>query len=98
MLGTLVAGLGVESRVYQRITGQKVPTSVLMQAVIIDELRAIVYMLNTNKNKEQPESLAERFIESEDKENEFVQFSSPEEFEAARAALLGEINGRTGSG
>lgn len=95
LLGTLVAGLGVNSRVYQRISKQQVPTSVIMQALIVDELRLIVYMLNTDKSKTRPESIAERFFEADEPEQ--MGFMTPEEFEEARAALLGEINGRSGT-
>lgn len=93
LLGALVVGLGVNSRIYQRITGQLVPTDTLMQALIIDELRRIVYLLDGNKNKKYPEPMAERLLEHEEPEREYITFDTPEEFEKARAALLGEING-----
>ena len=94
LLGTLVAGLGVESRVYQRMSGQTVPTSVLMQALLVDELRRLVYMLNGDKNAEQPESVAEKLIEKTEPERDTRLFSSPEEFLKARADLIGANNGR----
>ena len=94
LLGTLVAGLGVESRVYQRLAGQDVPTSILIQALIVDELRRIVYMLNADKNAEQPESLAARLVEETKPKHEERLFSTPEAFLKARADLIGANNGR----
>ena len=57
LLGTLVAGLGANSRVHQRITEQEVPTDIFLQAAIVDELRMIVYLLDGNKNKKMPEPI-----------------------------------------
>lgn len=94
LLGTLVAGLGVESRVYQKLSGQHVPTSILVQALIVDELRRIVYMLNADKSKEQPESMAATLIVEKEKEREERLFSTPEAFMKARADLIGASNGR----
>lgn len=97
LLGTLVSGLGVNSRVYQKIAGQKVPTDILFEAFIIDELRRITYLLDGNKNKKQPEPMSETLFDRDEPENDVMVFDSPEAFEQARAALLGEINGKPGS-
>lgn len=94
LLSTLVAGLGVESRIYQKMSGQNVPTSVLMQALIVDELRRLVYMLNGDKNAEQPEPMALKMIEETKPEKSTRTFSTPEEFLKARAGLIGANNGR----
>ena len=94
LLGTLVAGLGGESRVYQKVAGQDVPTSILMQAMLIDELRRIVYMLNGDKNAERPESMAAKLVEETKPKHEERLFSTPEAFLKARADLIGADNGR----
>ncbi len=93
LLGTLVAGLGVNSRIYQKIAGQKVPTDTVMLALIVDELRRLTYLMDGNKHKKQPESMAARLVDKPEADDGRLSFSSPEEFEAYRAALLGEING-----
>lgn len=93
LLGTLVAGLGVESRVYQKLAGQDVPTSILMQALMVDELRRIIYMFNEDKNKEQPESIAAKMVEETKPKRDTKAFSTPEAFLKARADLVGANNG-----
>ena len=97
LLGTLVAGLGVNSRIYGKIAGQKVPTDMLLQAMIVDELRRITYLLDGNRHKKQPESLAAKLMDPDEKQSENLAFASPEEFENYRRTLLGEINGRSGT-
>lgn len=93
LLGTLVAGLGVDSRVFQSMAGQQVPTSILVQALLVDELRRIVYMLNGDKHAEPPESLAASLVEEREPKGNEVAFSSPEEFLKARAKIIGANNG-----
>lgn len=97
LLGTLVAGLGVNSRVYQKLAGQLVPTDILMQSLIVDELRRITYLLNGDKNKTYPKPITESFLQDAKPDTGEMAFNTPEEFERTRAALLGEINGRAGS-
>ena len=94
LLGTLVAGLGVDSRVYQKLSGQKVPTSTLMQALIVDELRRIIYVINADKNAEQPDPMAPKLLEETEPKRETQVFSTPEAFLKARADLIGANNGR----
>ena len=93
LLGTLVAGLGANSRVHQRITEQEVPTDIFLQAAIVDELRMIVYLLDGNKNKKMPEPITQRLIKSHEKPRKEAVFRTPEEFMRARAALIGEKHG-----
>lgn len=93
LLGTLVAGLGVNSRIYQKVAGHKVPTDTIMLSLIVDELRRLTYLMDGNKHKKQPESMTARLVEKAEAESDQLSFNSPEEFEAYRAALLGEING-----
>lgn len=94
LLGTLVSGLGVNSRVYQKIAGQKVPTDVLFSALIVDELRRITYILDGNKNKKQPEPISGNLMEQAEPSRDVMAFDTPEDFHKKRAALLGEINGK----
>lgn len=94
LLSTLVAGLGVDSRIYQKVSGQKVPTSVFMQALIVDELRRIVYMLNGDKNAEQPKLIAAELAEEKKPEKITRAFDTPEAFLKARADLIGANNAR----
>lgn len=90
LLGTLVAGLGVESRVYQKMSGQTVPTSVLMDAMIVDELRHIAYVVRRiggDDSQDPPESLAATLIE-DNRLKKGRTFMTPEDFQKARAAIL----------
>ena len=93
LLGTLVAGLGPNSRVYQKLAEQEVPTDTFLLTAIVDELRMIVYLLDGNKNKKAPDPIAGRLIKQQEKPRKHVSFRTPEEFLKARADLIGEKNG-----
>lgn len=93
LLGTLVAGLGPNSRVYQKLAEQEVPTDTFLQAAIVDELRMIVYLLDGNKNKKMPEPITGRLVKSHEKPRRQEVFRTPEDFMRARAALIGEKYG-----
>ena len=77
LLGTLVAGLGDESRVVRKASGRKVSMETLMLARLYD-LFAVVY----SDGKHEHESLAETLIEKQEpkKENNVVGFASGEDF------------------
>ena len=76
LVATLAAGLGPNSRVYQKLAGQTVPTDTLLLAMLVDDVRAMVY---GTKGKHVPER-KERI------------FKTGADFDKARAALLhGEL-------
>lgn len=90
LLGTLVAGLGVDSRVYQKMAGQTVPTNVLMDAMIVDELRHIAYVVRRiggDDTQDPPESLAATLVEATRTKEERT-FMTPEDFHRVRGAIL----------
>lgn len=91
LLGTLVAGLGPNSRIYQKESGQLVPTEMFLQAAILDELRLIVYLLDGNKHKKQPKPITERLLETQREQRKEMVFASPEEFVKARQKIIGEV-------
>ena len=89
LAATLAAGLGPDSRIYQRRTGLTVPLSMFLQALQIDLLRVLIWQ-NTEdgqKNRNRPESLAEKFRDGDEKP-ETETFDGFEDFEAYRAAIF----------
>jgi len=88
LLGTLVAGLGANSRVYQKMSGQVVPTDTLLLAIVIDELRTIIYGANGKKS---PEKIATKLMEGAKPERKERLFNTGADFDKARAALIKEI-------
>lgn len=90
LLGTLVAGLGDESRVVRKATGRKASMETVMLARLYD-LFAVVY----SDGKHNIDSLAEKLIdkpkEEKKKTTNLATFSSGEEFLAAREKLIKEM-------
>lgn len=79
-LAVLASGLGVDSRIKLKAHGLKASWSTVMLAMLIDAF-----------SKEDKASLLSNFIEKKEKgvKSNSKVFASVEEFEAARAAILG---------
>lgn len=92
MLATLVFGLSPDSRVKMAISGQKLPTDLILLAGILDWLSLLVWMntKDASKGKNKPKSLVEEITKPE-KKDDLVKFNSVAEFEAARAKLLQDL-------
>lgn len=91
LLGTLVAGLGVNSRVSQKLAGLEAPMDTVLTALLVDEVRNVTRMLGGVKDKEKP--LSERFFTNSAPVREELTFKTGADFERERARLLGVING-----
>ena len=87
-LGTLVAGLGANSRVYQKLTGQIVPTDTLLLAMLVDDVRAMVYEAGKNGA---PERIAPKLMEGAQPVRNERTFKTGTDFDKARAPILGEL-------
>lgn len=88
ILGTLVSGLGPDTRIGMKLSGRKAPMDVVLLAKIYDGLF-------TEKDAD---PLVRIFLVEEEKEADGgTRFDSAEDFEAARNRLLRKIeNGNTG--
>ena len=88
LVATLAAGLGPNSRVYQKLAGQTVPTDTLLLAMLVDDVRAMVY---GTKGKHVPERIAPKLMAGAMPERKERIFKTGADFDKARAALLGEL-------
>ena len=96
-LGTLVYGLGDDSRVKKKYRDIQTSDEVLLLAAIADRLNELMWVL-TNVGKEEgdmgdrPKSLVAYYLgeknEKKETQSDRVKFSSPEEFLSARNEIL----------
>lgn len=88
-------GLGPESRIKMKLSGQRVPLETMLMAGISDRLALLVWSKTKDgqKNRNRPTSLVNLLTESQTKENENVAFESGEDFEKEREKLLAELGG-----
>lgn len=99
MLGTLVAGLGVNSRTKQKVYGIKEPVpEMLLLARILDDLELFRWWRSGQKKKNKPEPITP-FILGQNEPNkktdlskDAIIFEDGKAFDKARARLLGEEN------
>lgn len=88
LLGTLVAGLGDDSRIGRKILGVTGTTDQLLLAELIDSVNLLIYALSGG---EKPKSKWDQFIidtDKEEKEETKGGFDTGEEFMKRRAELL----------
>lgn len=97
MVAVFSCGLGPESRIKMKLSGQKVPLDTLLMAGINDRLSLLLWAKTKDgqKGKNRPESLVDALTgEKQIKTDEIVSFDSGEEFEKSRAKLLIEMGVR----
>ena len=88
-LGALVVGLGQDTRVGMHFSGVKVKRNTIILARILDVCNLLMWAQTEDgqKNKNRPQSVTDILLgNTEEKEQE--SYSTPEEFEKARAKLL----------
>ncbi len=90
LLGTLAAGLGHNARVNRAMRGDNYPLETFLLASIADSLRRIEHGLFSDKKEKIP-SFVSILLENTE-ETEGVAFETPEDFWAARDAVLQRIN------
>ena len=83
----LAAELPADSRSARFLAGDVPDVQTLLSAAIVDQLQALNFRLFGDQERA-PESIVARLMNAADKDPEALSFGSPEEFEAARAALL----------
>lgn len=82
-------GLGENSRIKRRISGQKLTTSEMLIARILDALNVWLWM-NSRQGTRKPGSVLDLMLHPEDFASETQSFASPQDFERARRKLGGE--------
>lgn len=83
LLGTLVCGLGENSRIQRAMSGQQCTLEALLSARLLDAVVALGYGLSGQKKV--PPSVADLLMERREKSGGF---DSVEEFEAARDRII----------
>ena len=85
-------GLRDDSRIKVAMSGQNVPTDLLIQASMLDRLSMLVWMKSKDgqQGKNRPASMVDSLLKVE-KEKEQMVFTSGEEFEEYRSKLLEKI-------
>lgn len=93
-VATLAAGLGYNSRIMRKLSGQSYSVETLLTAAMLDKLAFLVYMHteDAHNGKNPPKSILSTLIGENDEDGtEIETFTSAEAFETARAELLSEI-------
>ncbi len=84
----LAGGLPEESRCIRHLAGGVPDTRLLLQAAILDQLRALSYYFFGDADHE-PESVVDRLMgKQRQREADTLSFETPEAFEAARANII----------
>lgn len=100
-VAVLACGLRADSRIKQKLTGVNVAPDILLLAHAVDALRILVWQptKDGHKNRNKPESIAERLLgieRQERKKTAVTAFDTPEEFERARQAIIEKARARNG--
>ena len=92
LLGTLVCGLGDNTRIGMKLAGVKAPADTILLPSIYDLLNVLLWSKTEDaaKGRNAPEQLAPKLFEGAD-EKETVGFATGEDYEKARAELLKEL-------
>ena len=87
----LACGLGPDSRIKMAISGAKIPTSMAIQAAIMDRLSLLLWIQTENgaKGRNRPKSLLNE-LTSEKQENQVDAFTSGDEFMRMWSMLAGK--------
>lgn len=83
-------GLGADSRIKMRISGQKVERGIYLLAVIADYLATLCWMQSKDgaRGVNRPQRITDIWYGEHDAEDDAVVFGSPEEFMEMRGKLL----------
>ena len=77
---TLAAGLGINSRIKRKLSGNKIPIDIGLLALIADGVNHLIWMLASNSDElEKPASLFD-ILTGREKTGDVVGFESGEEF------------------
>lgn len=90
LAATLASGLPPDSRCMMHLAGQKLPEKTLMDAAAVDALHRIEWRLIGCPGSRPPDSILAALTDPDTGDAGNVQsFDSPEDFEAALAAMKG---------
>ena len=93
LIATLASGLGVNSRIKQKIRNEKASLDVMLLMSLIDHLKILIWQ-NTEDGRKGinfPESILNQLFDPE--QNELIHsFNSGEEFEEMRQRIIEEVN------
>ncbi len=98
LLATLASGLGDDSRIKRKISGQKIGTDTLLLAMMVDLLNYMAWSRTKDgvNGKNRPKSFVNILLgrnQTEKKqEGDLRRFRSPEDFDAEWARLTGGEN------
>lgn len=91
-MATLVLGLGDNSRVKRKITGNKLTIEQMLIALMVDNLQFISWTKtkSAQKGHNMPESVFNKLMgfDKKNTKDELNSFSSPEEYEAWRTQKM----------
>lgn len=91
----LACGLPEKSRIIRKLTKQKAPLDTVLLMAVVDSIRSLEFTYisaHSKKKPKKPESLLSAL--GKDKSSNDVQaYDSVEDFEKARAKIIGENNG-----
>lgn len=87
----LACGLRDDSRIKMAVSGSDVPTGIILQAIAADALNWLVWSKtkDAQRNRNRPKSLVDLITRKQTSDIEA--FTSPEEFEKRRTALINEV-------
>lgn len=94
LLGTLVAGLGANTRTGKELSGYKGSTAEILLAQIFDALNLLLWSFSEDgqKGRRRPDPISDILLGKEEEKSEAV-YSTAEEFEDARKKILQRIKG-----
>ena len=90
----LACGLPESARIIRKLTKQKAPLDTVLLMAVVDSIREFEYSYvsaHSKKKPKKPESLLSAF--QNDKPKDVQAYDSAEDFEQARAKIIGENNG-----
>lgn len=94
LVATLSVGLRDDSRIKMKMSGAKAPHDIILLSVVVDEIRALKWMLSDDGHKgiNKPPSLLAMIYGEEitESKSDVMTFSSPEEYEEAKQKILGK--------
>ena len=93
-LAALSVGLRENSRIKMKLSGAKVKPDFLLLAAAVDRLSLLVWLKtkDAEKGRKRPKSLVE-VLNGKKKESDVMAFNTAEEWERAKAKIIGENYG-----
>ena len=90
LLGTLVGGLGLNSRIIQRHLGHSAGVDTILLARILDTFNMYLYSYtkDAKSGRNKPASMADIFTGQSEVDTNYETFRSPEEYERRRQEII----------